>query len=365
MKLRFLRNAALGIIYAVSTLGIAGTVQAQSFKNIQIPETPLVLKVQGGFFVGGETVPFTHVELGKFVADGHVTVNQMYVHYMIPETSHGQYPVVMVHGMALTGNSWETTPDGRMGWDEYFVRQGISAFVVDQVGRGRSGFNESVFNNVREGLIPPENQTFINRFSDENVWPNFRFGPKIGSPYADTQYPVEAAAEASKQIVPDLIWGLPNPNPNFKALADLARDLDGAVLMSHSQSGAYPIEAALIDAAGIRALVMVEPGGIPRDYTDEQIKKLASLPVLFVFGDHIGEVPEETGHSWQEALNSAEFFVSRINKAGGNATMLHLPKAGIHGNSHMIMQDKNNSEIADMIIKWMKENIAKNNIAIL
>lgn len=359
MKLRILRNAALGIIFTAGTLGMSGTVQAQSFKNIQIPETPLVLKAQGGFFVGGERVPFTHVELGKFVADGHVTVNQMYVHYMIPEKSEGQYPVVMVHGMALTGNSWETTPDGRMGWDEYFVRQGIAAFVVDQVGRGRSGFNESVFNNVREELVPPESQTFIKRFSDENVWPNFRFGTKIGVPHADTQYPVEAAAEASKQIVPDLIWGLPNPNPNFKALADLAHDLDGAVLMSHSQSGAYPIEAALIDPTGIRGLIMVEPGGIPRDYTDEQIKKLASLPVLFVFGDHIGEVPEGTGHSWQEALNSAEFFVSRINKAGGNATMLHLPKAGIHGNSHMIMQDKNNTQIADMIIKWMKENIKK------
>lgn len=359
MKWKLFNTVAAGIIFAVSTLGVAYSAQAQTFKNLQVPETPLVLKAQGGFFVGGETVPFTRVELGKFVADGHVTVNQMYVHYMIPEKSQGQYPVVMVHGMALTGNSWETTPDGRMGWDEYFVRQGIAAFVVDQVGRGRSGFNESTFNNVREGLVLPESQTFIKRFTDENMWPNFRFGPKIGSPYADTQYPVEAVQEASKQILPDLHLGLPTPNPNFKALADLAHDLDGAVLMSHSQSGAYPIEAALIDPTGIRALIMVEPGGIPREYTDEQIKKLASLPVLFVFGDHIGEVYEETGHSWQEALNSAEFFVSRIKKAGGNAIMLHLPKAGIHGNSHMIMQDKNNTQIADMIIKWMKENIAK------
>ncbi len=358
MKSKTVRTLAFGIILAGSTLGV-NNAQAAGFKDIQVSETPLVLKAQGGFFVGGETVPFTHVELGKFVADGHVTVNQMYVHYMIPEKSQGQYPVVMVHGMALTGNSWETTPDGRMGWDEYFVRQGISSFVVDQVGRGRSGFNESAFNNVREGLVPPESQTFIKRFSDENIWPNFRFGTKMGAPYADTQYPTDFAAEASKQIVPDLIWGLPNPNPNFKALADLAGQLDGAVLMSHSQSGAYPIEAALIDPTGIRGLIMVEPGGIPRDYTDEQIKKLASLPVLFVFGDHIGEVPEETpGHTWQEALNSAEFFVSRINKAGGNAKMLHLPKEGIHGNSHMIMQDKNNLRIADMIIKWMNENIA-------
>lgn len=359
MKLRLANTVAAGIIFAASTLGMANSAQAQNFKDLQTAETPLVLKAQGGFFVGGETVKYTRAELGNFVADGHVTVNQMYVHYMVPEKNQGQYPVVMVHGMALTGNSWETTPDGRMGWDEYFVRQGIATFVVDQVGRGRSGFNESSFNDVTEGLAPAKNQPRFRRFTDENVWPNFRFGTKIGSPYADTQYPVDFAPEASKQIVPDLHLGLPNPNPNFKALAELAQQLDGAVLMSHSQSGAYPIESALIDPTGIRALIMIEPGGIPREYTDEQIKKLASLPVLFVFGDHIGEVYEETGHSWQEALDSAEFFVSRINKAGGNATMLHLPKAGIHGNSHMIMQDKNNTQIADMIIKWMKENIAK------
>lgn len=358
MKLRSFSHFALGIIFAGSILG-AGNTQAASFKDIQVSETPLVLKAQGGFFVGGEQVSYTRAELGNFVADGHVTVNQMYVHYMIPEKSQGQYPLVMVHGMALTGNSWETTPDGRMGWDEYFVRQGISTFVVDQVGRGRSGFNESVFNLVHEGLAAAEEQPRFRRVTDENLWPNFRLGPKVGAPYADTQYPTDFTAEASKQLVPDLHLGLPNPNPNFKALADLANQLDGAVLMSHSQSGAYPIEAALVDSTGIRGLIMVEPGGIPREYTDEQIKKLVHLPVLFVFGDHIGEVYEETGHSWQEALNSAEFFAERLNKAGGNAKMLHLPKAGIHGNSHMIMQDKNNTQIADMIIKWMKENIAK------
>ena len=45
----------------------------------------------------------------------------------------------MLHGATLTGKSWETTPDGRMGWDEYFVRKGHPVYVPDQVGRGRSG----------------------------------------------------------------------------------------------------------------------------------------------------------------------------------------------------------------------------------
>ncbi len=84
----------------------------------------------------------------------------------------------MVHGATLTGKSWETTPDGRMGWDEYFVRKGHPVYVPDQVGRGRSGFNQAVFNNVRAGSTPPANQPVWLRFSDEGVWPNFRFGVK-------------------------------------------------------------------------------------------------------------------------------------------------------------------------------------------
>ena len=78
----------------------------------------------------------------------------MYVRYMVPQGGDGNPPVVMVHGATLTGKSWETTPDGRMGWDEYFVRKGHPVYVPDQVGRGRSGFNQAVFNNVRAGSTP-------------------------------------------------------------------------------------------------------------------------------------------------------------------------------------------------------------------
>ena len=119
------------------------------------PDKPLVLKAQGSFFVGGEKVEQTQAELGDLGPGGHITVNQMYVRYMVPQGGERNLPVVMVHGATLTGKSWETTPDGRMGWDEYFVRKGHPVYVPDQVGRGRSGFNQAVFNNVRAGSAPP------------------------------------------------------------------------------------------------------------------------------------------------------------------------------------------------------------------
>ena len=148
------RSAILAGVAVAAVLGTAGNVTAQALKDVQTPDTPLVLKAQGSFFVGGEKAEQTQVELGDLGPGGHITVNQMYVRYMVPQGGDGNVPVVMVHGATLTGKSWETTPDGRMGWDEYFVRKGHPVYVPDQVGRGRSGFNQAVFNNVRAGSAP-------------------------------------------------------------------------------------------------------------------------------------------------------------------------------------------------------------------
>ena len=137
-----------------TVLAATSSVLAQTLKVVQTPDTPLVLKAQGSFFVGGDTVEQTQRELGDLGPGGHITVNQMYVRYMVPQGGDGNVPVVMVHGATLTGKSWETTPDGRMGWDEYFVRKGHPVYVPDQVGRGRSGFNQAVFNNVRAESAP-------------------------------------------------------------------------------------------------------------------------------------------------------------------------------------------------------------------
>lgn len=339
---------------------IGTAVMAQAIKDVQTPRTPLVLKAQGSFFVGGDKSEQTRVELGGLGPEGHIAVNQMYVRFMVPQGGN-RVPVVMVHGATLTGKSWETTPDGRMGWDEYFVRKGHPVYVPDQVGRGRSGFNQAVFNNVRAGSTPAANLPNILRFSDESVWPNFRFGSKPGAPHPDSQFPVTAVDELAKQGVPDLSYGgLPTPNPTLKALSDLASQVGGAVLMGHSQSGWFPLAAALLNPTATKGLVLVEPGRFPASYTDEQIKVLATVPILVVFGDH-RDTPTgiSTRPSWQQSFDSCQELIGRLRAAGGQAQMLNPPDRGIRGNSHMIMQDKNNLQIADLILQWIDERVGK------
>ncbi len=344
-------------------LGTAPAVHGQALKDVQTPDAPLVLKAQGSFFVGGEKVEQTAGELGDLGPGGHITVNQMYVRYMVPQGGDANVPVVMVHGATLTGKSWETTPDGRMGWDEYFVRKGHPVYVPDQVGRGRSGFNQATFNNARAGLAPPSGLPRWLRFSDEVVWPNFRFGSTPGTPYADSQFPVAAVDELSKQGVPDVSFGgLPNPNPTLKALSDLATQLNGAVLMGHSQSGPFPLAAALLNPKVAKGLVLVEPGRCPANYTDDQIKALAALPILVVFGDHRDTwsgMGTSTDHFWQISFESCQTLIGRVKAAGGDAQMLDPAQQGIKGNSHMIMQDKNHLQIADLILTWIDERVTR------
>lgn len=350
-------RAAIAAIMLASTLGV-GSATAQQLNDIRPAESPLVLESRGSFFVGGEQVERTDVEIGSLGPDDQITINQMYVEYMVPERA-ASVPVVMVHGATLSGKTYDTTPDGRMGWFEYFVREGHPVYVVDQIGRARSGFDQSVFNRVQAEEVPADEQPELLRLGDRfGAWTNFRFGPEPGQPFPDTQFPVEAAAELSKQSVPDLLGTSRATNPNWEALSDLALQLDGAVLLVHSQSGPYPLESAIIDATGIRAIVMVEPGTCNAEvHTDDEIATLAQTPMFILFGDHLAADTQLPGPSWEDRFNDCKAFKERIDAAQGDVRLLATADTGTRGNSHMMMMDENNLQIADLILAWIDEKV--------
>lgn len=344
-------RSLVGAGIAVIGIGLPVTAMAQNISDLQIPRSPLVLKGQGSFFVGGENTLQTPTQLGN-TAEGHVTNNQLYVRYMLPTGKTG-VPVVLIHGGGLSGKSYETTPDGRMGWDEYFVRKGHPTYVPDQASRARAGFNQAVFNDVRAGVVPPSALPIVGRTSDELAWAAFRWGPSFGVPFADTQFPVKAAAEFSKQGIPGLNALLPAPDPNFAELSDLAAKVGGAVLLGHSQSGGMPFNAALSNPTGVKGMIMIE-SGCSSSYTDAQITTLAKIPTLILFGDHLDS---PNPFPFPALFEGCKQFVSRLSAAGGNATALQLSQAGLRGNSHMMMIDKNNLQVADLILKWIDKNV--------
>ena len=200
------------VTYTVAALLMAGLIggpaAAQTKSKAKDPG-PLVLKSQGSFFVGGETKTITQPGFGGGPATtGDITVNQMYVQYQIPPAGDRHVPVVMVHGCCLSSKTWETTPDGRIGWSEYFVRKNHSVYLADQVSRARSGFDATTFAEVKAGRVPPAQLPNIINATHQVAWNVFRFGPTFGTPFPDEQFPIEALDEFSKQAG----WNLVEPH---------------------------------------------------------------------------------------------------------------------------------------------------------
>src|SRR5215467_13709323 len=201
---------------------------------------PMELQDEGSFFIGGQVARSSHPSNAVGFAAGQIMTNQMYVHYRIPKTINAP-PIVMVHGSGHTGVTYETTPDGREGWATYFLRKGFPVYVVDHSGRGRSGFDPTPVNLVREqpGANPASLPTLF-LATQERAWLNFRLGPSYGVPFAGLQFPVEAMEQYTAQLVPNTETTLAGVGANtVEGLVALLDKIGPAVVMVHSQSGVY------------------------------------------------------------------------------------------------------------------------------
>ena len=303
---------------AVLAVMLAGSAAMTLGQENEAEAGPLVLKKQGSFFVGGEIIhtdAASGTPAGPFffggTNTGDIAVNQMYVRYQTPEAS--RVPVVLIHGGDLAGTCYETTPDGRMGWDEYFVRKHHSVYIPDQVTRARSGFDPTTINEVRLGARPASQLPNMFVIPEQVAWTLFRFGPTFGTPYPDEQFPVEAADQLAKQVIPDQNSVLPAINPTWTHLAALAVKARGAVLLGHSESGFYPEQAALIDPSGVKGMITIETS-CTTTLSAQQLAILARIPTLVVFGDHL-DGPSTL--NWPSFFQSCQTFVHQLNAAGG------------------------------------------------
>ncbi len=172
-------------IFTNLLLAFLADAASQEVKQKKTLSKPLVIEDQGSFFIGGvpkitnyATVPGPN----QTAVPAQITIGQMYVQFEIPQNKRPKLPpVIMVHGAGHTAACLESTPDGREGWYPYFVRKGISVYLVDQAGRGRSGFDESAVleaaAKIKTGdgssMIPP-----VGRIPDNIAWTNW-FGPLV------------------------------------------------------------------------------------------------------------------------------------------------------------------------------------------
>ncbi|HUL92087.1 MAG TPA: esterase [Burkholderiales bacterium] len=313
---------------------------------------PYALRDMGSFHVGGRDVEISGKPVKEVVftpggvpakidLNGTYAVEAMYVQYFLPANRRGSVPLLMWHGGGLTGVSYESTPDGREGWLNYFVKQGWDTYNSDAVERGRAGW--AMYPDIFKG-----EPVFL---AKANPWERFRIGQGPGSWSTDpaqrklmpnSQFPVEAYDNFVKQAVPR--WTTTD-DAIIRAYIALVDRVCPCVILFHSQAGQFGFKVAQARPDKVKALVAVEPAGVG---DPKQAAALKGIPMLAVFGDNIA-----LDSRWPQMRKNDDAFFDEITKAGGKVDVLDLPKAGLVGNSHMLMMDKNNLQVAALIQDWL------------
>lgn len=322
----------------------------------------LLIKDQGSFAVGGTVIKNEGVyDNIKRTPDGQTFHgDHAYVTYQIPAQAK-KLPLVFWHGFGQFSKTWMTTPDGREGFNNIFLRRNYSVYLIDQPRRGDAG----------RSTVPAT----INPTADEQQWFDvFRLGmwPKY---YDNVQFArdTNTLKQYFRQMTPDI--GPIDIKVTTDATSALFNKIGPAVLVTHSHSGGMGWITA-IKNKNVKAIVSYEPGSgfvFPEGELPQPMEsssgalsataipmadfiKLTKIPIIIYYGDNIPDQPSENpgADGWRVRLAMARLWRDAVNKHGGDVTVVHLPETGIKGNTHFPFSDLNNIEIADVMENWLK-----------
>ena len=377
-----IRNSAAGVALAVAVLSSASA-------------EPFAPAGQGWFFAGGQ-----YLESGG----KRVMAGQMYVEYMTPAKVTQPYPVVMIHGTAQTGSNFTGTPDGRPGWAQDFLARGYRIYVVDQVGRGRSGADAQIYGPYMRFAVETEQQLFTAP-EKYRLWPQSALHTRwpggagvAGNAAFDQFYASQVESIASTTKTEELM---------FPADVALVEKTGPAIVLTHSQSGVFGFKIADARPDLVKAHVAVEPNGPP--FYDVDFKGgedwyrdsdgiarafgVARIPLAFdppaaaasdlklvregqadgpglvrcwLQAEPARQLPQMKKVPTVIVTGEASFRATYdhctskfLTQAGVLNTHLRLERAGIRGNGHMMMLEENSAAIAAAIAGWLDGNIRR------
>ncbi len=311
----------------------------------------------GSFHIGGRMARLNGRPIRELIStpggpvhridpNGEIMLGQMYVQYVHLLRPQAPSPILLWHGGGMTGANWESTPDGRPGWQLFFLRAGFDTYVSDAVERGRASWAPY-----------PEAYAEAPYFrTAREAWEEvFRFGP-VGSwhpdpaqrrAHAGLRFPVAHFDAFLAQCVPR--WACNDALTQQAYDALVQRIESGAVVLAHSQGGNFGMTAALHAPERVRAVICLEPSGAP-DPALQDPGVLAQVPHLFVWGDYLDRHPV-----WVRSLPAVRRWRDALIAAGCDVTWLELPALGIRGTSHALMADDNSDEIATLVLGWLRE----------
>lgn len=324
---------------------------------------PILIQEQGSFAIGGTVIsnPGTFDPIKRTPEGQTLHGDHAYVFYQIPPDAR-KYPLVFLHGATQFSKTWESTPDGREGFQNIFLRRGFSVYLIDQPRRGYAG----------RCTLPstitstPDEQYWFDLFRIGN-WPNFFPGVQFSrDPEALNQFFRQTTCDTGPFDVGVI----------SDAVAALFKRIGPGILVTHSQGGGVGWIIA-IKSQNVRAIIAYEPGSnfaFPKDEIPSPMPssggtleavgvpmsdfiKLTKIPIVIYYGDYIPEQPSANPGQdfWRVRLAMAKLWADAVNRRGGDVTIVHLPEISIYGNTHFPFSDLNNVEVADLLSKFLEE----------
>ena len=355
MKKKMFNNSK-SVLMAV----VAITLTSCAVTNNNNQQSMLTIKEQGAFSAGGTVVksdgtfdalkPWNVPQGGQTRHGDHADV-----FYQVPANAKHNV-MVFLHGYGQSKRSWQTTADGREGFADMFLRKGYGVYLVDQPGRGDAGQTTK----PAQITATPDDQTWFTQFRI-GLYPKFNEG---------VQFPKDSTSL-------DQFYRMMTPNTGsvdeatiVNAMSAVFDQTGDGILFTHSAGGSPGWKTA-IKNNHVKAIVAIEPGGFTFPEGEEpegnrggkgvalnEFLKLTKIPIVVYYGDYIPETETNAAslNFWRMVLATAKQWAKVVNAHGGNATVVHLPEIGIKGNTHFIMSDLNNIQIANQLSKWLKEN---------
>jgi hypothetical protein len=269
-------------------------------------------------------------------------------------------PIVMWHSTSV--KTWTSDPPflgGHQNFQDIFLRRGWGVYIIDLPRQGRANYGCFAPNYVSNWpQVGRDQRTFTGAVAWRlGTW--VPPGPPTYFP-GSRMAPLDPNGELVNQILraryPDNEQ-LPDAFPlEANSVGKLLDQIGPAILFTHSGSG-YPGWLTVIGSPKVKSVVSFEPGTFVWPVGDApvgQIRvvpladflKLTKIPIVIVICDRYPAAN----------LSIAQQWVTTANNHGGNAKLIVLPNLGILGNSHIMMMEENNVQIADLVSQFLKDN---------
>ncbi|KAJ7477143.1 Alpha/beta hydrolase family-domain-containing protein [Mycena galericulata] len=334
----------------------------------------------------------TYLYVGQtYTPQGNSTIaaDQMYIEHLTPAEVTQPLPILFIHGQGMTGTNLLNTPDGALGWADYFLSKGYELYIVDQPSRGRSPWQPGV-----DGVLSVfDTFTIESHFTAVQLyklWPQailhtqWPGNGSVGDPVFDKFY---------ASTVPSLNSSTEEAQKIKNAGSLLLDQIGPVILMTHSQAGEFGWILGDSRPTQVKGIVALEPYGPPfinaifPPFTPARIYGVTDIPVAYdppiteasdIARVVVSEIPGFT--CFQQAqpprklvnlvnipvlvvTSEASYHavydnctVDYLRSAGVSVEHIHLGDVGIHGNGHMFFMEKNGLQIADQVIKpWISK----------